>query len=103
MGTNVLSPTDPSFGKEQPHMYGLLTTKNEPFDRAHQTHESELNLWVGRYPTIPGRWLGFYENLRDAVRGKAEIAVKPEESRDGIRLIELVRESSLKGEIVKWH
>jgi hypothetical protein len=95
--------TDGSFGHEPPHLYGLLTTKNEPFDRGHQIHEPDLNLWVGRYPTIPGHWLGFYENLRDAIHGKAEIAVQPEQSRDGIRLIELVRESSQTGAIVKWH
>ncbi|ETI23469.1 hypothetical protein G647_05271 [Cladophialophora carrionii CBS 160.54] len=103
LGKPSLPATDPSFGHEPAHLYGLLTTKNEPFDRAHQNHEPDVNLWVGRYPTIPGHWLGFYENLRDAIRGKAEIAVKPEQSRDGIRLIELVRESSQTGAIVKWH
>lgn len=81
----------------------MLTTKGEaPFSATHQTKDGD-NLWAGRYPTIPGRWLGFYENLRDGVRGTAELAVKPEQSRDGIRLIELVRMSSMKGESVKWH
>ncbi|EXJ72011.1 uncharacterized protein A1O5_04514 [Cladophialophora psammophila CBS 110553] len=99
-----MSPTDPDFGREPPHLYGLLTTKGEPaFDHAHQIYEPDFNLHVGRYPTIPGHWLGFYENLRDAVRGKADIAVRPEQSRDGIRLIELVRMSSQKGEAVEWH
>ena len=68
----------------------MLTTKGDaPFSAPHQTKDG-ANLWVGQYPTIPGRWLGFYENLRDSVRGTAELAVKPEQSRDGIRLIELV-------------
>lgn len=103
MGTPALPPTDPSFGHEPHHLHGLLTTKKEPFDRSHQTHEPDVDMWVGRYPTIPGHWLGYYESLRDAIRGEAEIAVKPEQSRDGIRLIELIRESSVKGQIVKWH
>jgi hypothetical protein len=95
--------SDPQFGHEPQRLHGVLTTKSEPFDKHHQKHEPDVNMWVGHYPTLKGHWLGYYENLRDAIRGKAEIAVKPEQSRDGIRLIELVRESSLKGEIVKWH
>ncbi|OAP56957.1 hypothetical protein AYL99_09069 [Fonsecaea erecta] len=99
-----LPTTHPDFGREPPHLYGLLTTKGDhAFDPAHQVHEPDAKLFVGRYPTIPGHWVGFYENLRDAVRGTAPVAVKPEQSRDGIRLIELVRESSLKGQAVEWH
>ncbi|OAL24368.1 hypothetical protein AYO22_05744 [Fonsecaea multimorphosa] len=105
LSTPSMPVTAPDFGHEPPHLYGLLTTKGEhAFDKnEHQIYEPDTNLWVGRYPTIPGHWLGFYENLRDAVRGKAKVAVRPEQSRDGIRLIELVRESSLKGQAVQWH
>lgn len=30
-------------------------------------------------PTVPGRWRSYYENIRDALIGKAELAVKPTE------------------------
>jgi len=104
MASPPLPATDPKFGHEPHRLHGQLTTKgDEPFLKDHQTHDPDMGIWVGKYPTVKGHWLGFYENLRDAVRGKAEIAVKPEESRDGIKLIELVRESSVKGQIVKWH
>jgi predicted dehydrogenase len=99
-----MKATDPSFGHEPTYLHGLLTTKgDQPFDEAHQTRVPDSSLWEGRYPTVPGHWLGFYETLRDAIRGDAELAVKPEQSRDGIRLIELVRESSLAGKTVQWH
>ena len=103
MANPPMLATDPQFGHEPHRLHGELTTKGDkPFDKEHQSHEKDMGLWVGKYPTVKGHWLGFYENLRDAIRGKAEIAVKAEESRDGIRLIELVRLSSEQGQIVKW-
>lgn len=30
-------------------------------------------------PTVPGRWRSYYENIRDALAGEAELAVKPTE------------------------
>jgi len=95
-----LAPTDPGFGVEPASLHGLLTTASS-FDQS-QEYAPGVKKYVGRYPTVPGRWLGFYENLAAAVRGRAEIAVKPEQSRDGIRLIELARLSHQKGQTVPW-
>ncbi|MEK6781148.1 MAG: Gfo/Idh/MocA family oxidoreductase [Bacteroidota bacterium] len=53
------------------------------------------NLHVeGNIETIPGNYLGFYQNVFEAIREGKELAVKPEESRDVIRLIEACYESS---------
>lgn len=50
-----------------------------------------------RVPTQPGDYRGFYENVRDVLLGKAELAVKPEQAWQTTRLIELARESSGQG------
>ncbi|RDW63688.1 hypothetical protein BP6252_11233 [Coleophoma cylindrospora] len=92
--------TDPSFGVDPPSRYGYLTT-NAKVDEC-QAYDEDSQKYIGRYPSLRGRYLGYYENVVDAVRGKAEIAVKPEESRDGIRIMELARESHRKGVTVPW-
>ena len=52
--------------------------------------------------TERGDYREFYENVRDAMLGKAEIAVKPEQARDVIRAIELAFESSHELCTVEW-
>ncbi len=52
---------------------------------------------VRRLPTLRGDYRGFYENVRDAIEGKAELVVKPEQAWRTTRLIELARESSGQG------
>jgi len=46
--------------------------------------------------------VGFYRDLVAAIRGEAEVVVRPEVSRDGIRIIELARESAEKGSTVPF-
>jgi predicted dehydrogenase len=50
-----------------------------------------------RVRTLKGDYRGFYANLRDALLGKAELEVKPEQAWRTTRLIELARESSGQG------
>ncbi|MGB9029826.1 MAG: Gfo/Idh/MocA family oxidoreductase [Acidobacteriaceae bacterium] len=52
---------------------------------------------VRKIPTLRGDYRGFYENVRDAIEGKAELVVKPEQAWRATRLIELARESSGQG------
>ncbi len=93
--------TEPGFGVEDNSLHGLLSTTHE-FDGSCQSQDSSTGNYVGRYPTITGRYLGFYENLVDALHGRTELQVKPEQSRDGIRVIELARESNRTGSTVRW-
>ena len=95
-----LTATDKKFGAEDPRLYGVLTTL-ERFDDT-QALERKSQKYIGHFPTIPGRWRGFYENLADAARAKAELAVKAEDSRDGLRVMELARESHETGKTVPW-
>lgn len=60
----------------------------------------ELRLCEGgsqRIPTATGDYRGFYANVRDALLGRAELDVQPEQAWRTIRLIELARESSREG------
>ena len=92
--------TETGFGVEDQALHGLLSTTHE-FDASCQSQDAS-GKYVGRYPTITGRYLGFYENLVDALQGRGELQVKPEQSRDGIRVIELARESNRSGSTVRW-
>jgi len=77
-----MSPDAPGFGVEPESAWG------------------ELCLADGqrrRLPTLPGDYRGFYENVRDVLHGRAELAVKPEQAWQTTRLIELIRESSSQG------
>jgi predicted dehydrogenase len=57
---------------------------------------------VGKYPSLPGWYRGYYENLVEAIRGIAKPDVDPATARDGIRIIELARESHTKGATVPF-
>lgn len=48
----------------------------------------------GNIETIPGNYLGFYQNVYDAIRDGKALAVKAEEARDVINLIEACYESN---------
>jgi len=88
------------FGQEEPDIWGLLTT-NELFDPSVQTKAPD-GKFVGKFPSLKGSYTDYYVDMVRAIRGEAELAVKPEESRDVIRLIELARESAEKGVTVRW-
>lgn len=47
-----------------------------------------------KYPTLPGSYPSYYTNVARALRGEEELAVRPEQARDVIRLIELAEQSS---------
>ncbi|MBI2915050.1 MAG: Gfo/Idh/MocA family oxidoreductase [Firmicutes bacterium] len=50
---------------------------------------------------VKGDWAQFYGNISDVLHGKAELAVKPEEARRGIRVIEAaLRSNKTRQEVV---
>ena len=55
----------------------------------------------GPVETLAGDYTQFYKNLYDSIRDGKPLAVKPEESRDGIRLIEACYDSSRLRKAVK--
>jgi predicted dehydrogenase len=48
----------------------------------------------GAIETEPGNYMGFYQNVHDVLTAGAEMAVKPEEARNVIRIIEMALESA---------
>jgi predicted dehydrogenase len=93
--------SDPSFGVEDERIWGTLTTTSQ-FNADYQRFDDVGRMYVGKYPSLPGWYRGYYENVVDAILGRAEINVKPETAMDGLRVIELARESHEKGVTMPW-
>lgn len=93
---------DEGFGvdEEGEGEWGVLSTREKRVEG--QVWNERRQAWVGRVKSERGYWRGLYENVAKAVRGEEELVVKAEESRDGIRLIELARESARTGRTVPW-
>ncbi|KAK5651532.1 hypothetical protein OQA88_11986 [Cercophora sp. LCS_1] len=92
---------DPGFGLEDPSLWGTLSTTTE-FDSESQSFDAASKLFVGKFPSLPGWYRGYYEGVVQAIRGEAELFVKPETARDGLRVIELARVSHQEGRSVPW-
>src|SRR5690625_4034674 len=70
-----------NWGKEQKEMWGTLTTSI-----------GDLQI-TGKIETIPGAYQDFYQNISDHIQGVSDLAVKSEEARMNILLIELALKS----------
>jgi scyllo-inositol 2-dehydrogenase (NADP+) len=75
-------PRDTAWGAEPEENWGLLTLSRNGA------------LTQRRVPSANCDYRDFYANLRDAMLGKAELAVSPDWALDVIRLLELARHSS---------
>jgi predicted dehydrogenase len=89
---------DSSYGVEPEKYYGDLFTKKQ-FD---DSQSQDGGLWSGKLTSSQGSYVDYYKDVVAAIRGEKEVVVKPEESRMGIRVIELAIESAEKGVTVKW-
>lgn len=76
------SPSEIDWGREPKDRWGTLVSQ-----------AGGLN-FEGQVETLAGSYQAFYRNMADAIAGRAGLAVKPEEARDTIRIIELAIESS---------
>ena len=75
-------PADTVWGAEPEENWGLLTLSENGA------------LTQRRVPPAAGDYRDFYANLRDAIAGKAELAVTPQWALDVMRLLESARQSS---------
>lgn len=81
-------PESPDWGKDPEENWGVLnTTLNGLHFR-------------GKIETEKGSYQEFYDNIYDAILNKAEPAVKPEESLQGIKIIKAAYESSTGKKVV---
>jgi predicted dehydrogenase len=76
------NPNDPDWGCEAEEWWGTLTTEKNG-----RTHRK-------KYETIPGNYSAFYDTLYESIVHGNELAVKPEEAFNVIRVIEAVQKSS---------
>lgn len=77
-----MSPSAPGFGEEPPERWGRL----------HGANGSET-----RVPTERGRYLAFYELLRDAVRGEGEAPVDPADAVRVLRVLDAAERAATTG------
>jgi len=77
-----LTPAEPHWGEEPSENWGTLDTQIEG---VHVERPLE---------TIAGCYQGYYENIVAAIAGRAELAVRTEEAKHTIRMIELALESN---------
>lgn len=82
-------PGAPGWGSEPQQWWGKLNTRLEG------------KAVEGPFETVPGNYLAFYDNIFAAIREGQALAVRPEEAREVIRLIEAAQESSRKRSAVK--
>ena len=80
------TPGEPDWDADPPALYGTLTT-------AEGTRP---------VPTIPSSYARYYENVRDAIRGTAQLAVTPEHALDVMRGLELAVASSQQRRVLSW-
>jgi len=91
-----MKPTDPDYGVESPEIHGILTS-NKQFhkDQVKVTGwTGDKEMYHGKFPSLKGSYIDYYEDVVKAIRGEAPVAIKPELARDGLRVIELGRESA---------
>ncbi|HST09294.1 MAG TPA: oxidoreductase [Terriglobales bacterium] len=74
-------PGGPGWGEEPESAWGSLTHCDGEIARQ-------------KYRTLAGNYPGYYTNVCRAINGQEELAVKPEQSRNIIRLIELAEQSA---------
>ena len=79
-------PDEAGWDAEPPEMYGQLTTPEGTRTIA----------------TTPSSFTHYYENVRDAILGKEQLAVTPEQALDVMRGLELAVASSHKGCVLPW-
>jgi scyllo-inositol 2-dehydrogenase (NADP+) len=80
-------PGSEGWGTEPEAAWGTLTTEGTPEKR--------------KVETLPGNYMAFYNNLYDCIARSGEIAVKPEEATDVIRIIEAAQKSDTEGRTVR--
>ena len=80
-------PGGPGWGEEPSAAWGTVSQCNGEVGRA-------------KYRTLAGDYSAYYTNVYRAITGQEELAVKPEQARNVIRLIELAEQSGQDGRVV---
>ncbi len=84
---NGRSPTEPQWGSEPEDCWGT-----------HSRCDGRLNRT--KYPTLAGSYPDYYTNVARTIQGQEELVVRPEQSREVIRLIELAKQSNVERRVL---
>ncbi len=82
-------PLEDSWGKEPEEFWGILNTN---WNGLH---------YRGKIETLAGDYPAYFQNIHDTIKGINKLAVKPEESLEGIKIIEAAKASNKKKQAVK--
>ncbi len=88
---NGLAPNLENWGEEDRKQWGYLTIDDNELQQD------------GRIQTLPGCYQNFYNNVYDVLAKGAEMAIKPGEARDVIRIIEIAFESALQNKSISFN
>ena len=77
-------PVGDNWGTEPEKEWGTLTYEKDGLE------------FQGKVQTIPGNYNAFYDNIFDVLRNGAELAVKPEEATEVLKILEACLESNRK-------
>ena len=83
-------PTNSSWGEESPEAWGTIYRAEN-----HAVPEE-------RVPTLPGDYRRYYENVRDALLGKADVIVTPQQALHVMRVLDLAQRSSQERRVLPW-
>ena len=98
-GTLVKTGLDP---QERAMINGNIdAAKEPPENRAKVITQINGEVKEMTLETIPGHWKSYYQNISDVLNKGAELAVKPEEVRENMQLIDAIMESVETGVSVK--
>jgi predicted dehydrogenase len=84
------TPGGPGWGKEPPETWGTLTQME-----GDKVEERTI-------PTEAGNYCEYYENVRDAILGKATLAVTPQAALNVMRVLELAQQSSRERRVIQY-
>jgi predicted dehydrogenase len=102
--SNGMKLGDERLGVEEEDRWGLLSTKTQVNEN--QVLEKELwggDVWTGKVESETGSGADYYRDLAKALRGKGPLVVDPKQSRDGLRIMELARESYDTGRTLEFN
>jgi len=88
---NGIVPEKGAWGAEPPEDWGVLTTVDG--------NGAIVRRCV---PSATCDYRDYYANVRDAILGKAELAVKPAYALQVMRVLEMAQESSREGRTIRW-
>mgnify|MGYP006303012679 CR=1 FL=1 len=82
-------PVSKDWGKDTPERYGILHTEVKEKDRREA------------FPTLPGNYPAYYDNIYEVIRQDAPLAVTPDQAREVIRIIEAAYRSSRMNRVIQ--